>query len=172
MTPTLPFKISVLIFVHDSVGRQLLILRNKAPNRGCWSPCGGKLEMGIGESPFECAVRELREETGHIAAISDLHLFATISEKNFEGDGHWLMFLFDCKKPLDRVPPSMDEGRFQFFTRADIEKIPVPPTDRTLVWPFFDEVRGGFVALRADCNPAHPPLICVDQRIAPPKDRT
>jgi len=57
-----PFKISVLVFLRDARGRQLLIKRRKAPNLGCWSPIGGKLEMGTGESPFECAIRETGEE--------------------------------------------------------------------------------------------------------------
>ena len=160
---TLPFKISVLVFVHDARQRQLLILRRKAPNQGRWSPPGGKLEMSIGESPFECAKRELFEETGLNVDFKDLHLFATISEKRFEGSGHWLMFLFDCKKTIDRLPPTIDEGRFQFFSRQDIDSIPIPPTDRTLVWPFFDKHREDFVALRADCDPSRPPQITLDQ---------
>ena len=64
----LPFKISVLVFLRDEAGRLLLIQRTKAPNLGCWSPIGGKLEMGLGESPFECAVRETFEETGLLLA--------------------------------------------------------------------------------------------------------
>lgn len=41
----LPFKISVLVFLRDEAGRLLLLQRTKAPNIGCWSPPGGKLEM-------------------------------------------------------------------------------------------------------------------------------
>ena len=62
-TTTLPFKISVLVFIKDSQGRFLLICRRKTPNKDRWSPIGGKLEMTQGESPFECAVRETGEET-------------------------------------------------------------------------------------------------------------
>ena len=61
--PQLPFKISVLVFVKDKNGRLLLIRRAKEPNKDCWSPIGGKLEMVGGESPFECAVRETKEES-------------------------------------------------------------------------------------------------------------
>ena len=66
MSPSapLPYKISVLVFLYDAAGKFLLIQRRKAPNMGCWSPVGGKLETGIGESPFECAVREVEEEVG------------------------------------------------------------------------------------------------------------
>ena len=84
----------------DEAGRLLLIQRTKAPNLGCWSPIGGKLEMGVGESPFECAVRETFEETGVHVATEDLHLFGMISEKGYEGQSHWLMFLFDCRHQL------------------------------------------------------------------------
>ena len=66
----------------------------KEPNKNCWSPIGGKLEMRLGESPFECAIRETREEIGLEISEGDLHLFSMISEKAYEGSCHWLMFLF------------------------------------------------------------------------------
>ncbi len=58
----LPFKISCLIFITNKKGENLLIKRNKSPNKNCWSPIGGKLNMHLGESPYECARRETREE--------------------------------------------------------------------------------------------------------------
>ena len=76
MPPALPYKIAVLVFLENAAGEHLLLHRAKAPNLGAWSPIGGKLETSIGESPFECAVRETREETGFAIASSDLHLFA------------------------------------------------------------------------------------------------
>ena len=45
----------------------------------------------------------------------DLKLFGYVSEKGYEGSGHWLMFLFDCKKPISQLPESFDEGSFAFF---------------------------------------------------------
>jgi 8-oxo-dGTP diphosphatase len=146
------FKISVLVFLRDGAGRLLLIKRRKAPNLGCWSPIGGKLEMGQGESPFECAIRETEEEVGLKAAMEEFHLFGYVSEKNYEGGAHWLMFLFDCKKPLPGLPPTGEEGEFGLFTR-EVEGIEVPATDRVLVWPYYDGHREGFVALRANCEP-------------------
>ena len=158
-----PFKISVLVFLRDARGRQLLIKRRKAPNLGCWSPIGGKLEMGTGESPFECAIRETGEEVGMAITEKDLHLFAYISEKNYEGGGHWLMFLFDCKKILPGLPPTGDEGEFGFFSREEIDNLSIPPSDLVLVWPWYDEHRGGFVALRADCAPGEELRVVVEQ---------
>jgi len=42
----------------------LLLERAQEPNRGMWSPCGGKLKMDIGESPYACAAAKAHEETG------------------------------------------------------------------------------------------------------------
>lgn len=150
---TLSYKLAVLVFLEDSQGRQLLILRKKKPNQGNWSPVGGKLETGIGESPFECAARETREETGNAFAPSDFHLFAMIAEKAYEGDSHWLIFLFRCLKTVSALPPEMDEGKFGFFSRAEIDRLPIPDTDRKALWPIWDQYRGGFVAIRVDCTP-------------------
>jgi 8-oxo-dGTP diphosphatase len=160
------FKISVLVFLRDRAGRHLLIKRRKAPNLDCWSPIGGKLEMARGESPFECAIRETAEEVGLAVTEQDLHLFGYISEKNYEGGGHWLMFLFDCKKTLPGLPPTGDEGEFAFFKREEIDTLHVPPTDKVLVWPWYDQHRADFVALRADCRPGQP-LTVVTEQITP-----
>lgn len=158
-----PFKISVLVFLRDQTGRFLLLERKKAPNAGLWSPIGGKLEMTTGESPFECAIRETHEETGHAVTEADLHLFAMISEKAYEGCGHWLMFLFDCTKPLISLPEVHEEGAFAFFTRTQIDKLPIPATDREGLWATYDQHREGFVVMRADCTPGHPLEIVVEE---------
>ena len=153
MPPEIPFKISVLVFLQDAAGRQLLIHRLKAPNKGCWSPLGGKLDMHLGESPYECARREAAEEAGLELKDEDLHCFGYISEKNYEGTGHWLMFLFHCKCLVETTPPTINEGRFAFFSREEIDQLAIPKTDRTLLWPYFDSFKEGFVGLRANCHP-------------------
>lgn len=153
----LPFKISVLVFVRDESGRHLLIRRAKEPNKDCWSPIGGKLEMSDGESPFECAVRETKEEIGLELQESDLHLFSMISERGYEGNAHWLMFLFDCKKKISAIPENIDEGKFGLFAIDEIQsgKIKIPETDQKLLWDFWKKYYdGGMVVLRADCSKA------------------
>lgn len=159
----LGYKIAVLVFIRNSRGEHLLLLRAKPPNFGTWSPIGGKLETSTGESPFECAVRETLEETGHRITPADLHLFALIAEKSYENSSHWLLFLFHCTRPLDTLPAAMDEGRFGFFSRAQIEELPLPATDRTALWQVYDHHRDHFVALRADCAVGQPLTIVVEQ---------
>jgi 8-oxo-dGTP diphosphatase len=166
MPPALPYKIAVLVFLENAAGEHLLLLRSKAPNKGAWSPIGGKLEMASGESPFECAVRETREETGFGIEASDLHLFALIAEKAYEGESHWLLFLFHCRRPLPGLPPDISEGRFGFYARGDVDRLPLPETDRTALWPTYDSHRDRFVALRADCEPGRPVRVHIEE-IAP-----
>jgi 8-oxo-dGTP diphosphatase len=166
MTSDLAYKVAVLVFLENPAGEHLLLLRAKAPNLGSWSPIGGKLEMAIGESPFECAVRETAEETGLIIKTPDLHLFAIIAEKAYEGQSHWLMFLFRCRKPITALPAEITEGRFGFFSRAAIETLPLPDTDRTALWPIYDAYRDRFVSLRANCDP-HGPLQIEIEEIIP-----
>ncbi|CAM3109151.1 NUDIX hydrolase [Rariglobus hedericola] len=163
MTVTTAYKIAVLVFIKNDNDEHLLLLRAKPPNLGSWSPIGGKLETAVGESPFECAARETGEETGHIVMTADLHLFAMIAEKSYEGDAHWLLFLFNCTLPIKSLPPAMAEGRFGFFSRGEIDSLPLPETDRTALWPIYDQHKDSFIALRADCDPARPLQITVEQ---------
>lgn len=148
----LAYKIAVLVFVQNTSGEHLLLLRAKAPNAGTWSPIGGKLETSTGESPFECAVRETLEETGHKITVADLHLFAMIAEKAYEGASHWLLFLFQCTRPLDTLPVDIEEGRFGFFRERPskdwlCQKPIAPPCGRfttgttNSLWPCGQTVR-------------------------------
>ena len=168
MTAILPYKISVLVFIENSAGEQLLMLRAKQPNFGVWTPIGGKLEMATGESPFECAVRETEEETGLKVRGDELHLFAMIAEKAYHGDTHWLMFLFRCKRPIAALPPDIAEGKFAFFSRAKINELPIPETDKTALWPIFDQYQDSFVALKADCGSS--PIKVAIEQITPGTD--
>jgi len=168
MSPALPFKLSALIFLRDASGRLLMMRRNKAPNLGRWSPVGGKVETADGESPFECAVRETAEETGLRIGTEDLHLFGMITERGYEGQSHWLMFLFTCRKPLPGLPPDIAEGSFGLFTRAEVDGLEVPDSDHTLIWPVYDRHRDGFIAYRAECHPDGPLVMTVEETHAGP----
>ncbi len=164
--PALTHRLAVLVFMENARGELLLLLRTRPPNLGVWSPPGGKLETALGESPFECAARETLEETGLAAAPEDFHLFALISEKAYEGDSHWMLFLFRLTKTIAALPPTIAEGRFEFFSRAAIDGLSIPATDRAALWPIYDRYRDRFVALRADCAPGRP-LELVFEQVTP-----
>ncbi len=150
--PVLPHKISTLLYAFDEQDRVLLLERALEPNRGFWSPCGGKLKTASGESPHACACREAWEEMGVSLRPSDLHLTGLISEQGYLGQAHWMMFLFEIKPRLSAVPPPHREGRFAFYARTALEGLPLPQTDRERIWPLFWEHRGGFFAASCRCR--------------------
>jgi 8-oxo-dGTP diphosphatase len=146
----LPYKVSTLLYCFNRADETLLLHRRQEPNLGVWSPCGGKLDLANGESPHGCALREAAEELGVALAPGDLHLTGIVSERGYEGEAHWLMFLFELKRKLDRVPAPIREGSFAFFRRADLDGLALPKTDREMIWPLFWRHRGGFFVAHCD----------------------
>jgi 8-oxo-dGTP diphosphatase len=148
----LPYQIATLLYCFNDHDEVLLLERAKEPNRGLWSPCGGKLHTDIGESPYACGCREAQEELGMALVPADLHLTGLVSEHGYQGQSHWLMFLFEVKRRLTRLPPPHREGRFEFFNRAALDGLKLPQTDRERLWPWFWEYRGGFFAAHCHCR--------------------
>jgi 8-oxo-dGTP diphosphatase len=149
----LPYKVATLLYCFNARDEILLLERAQEPNRGFWSPCGGKLKMDIGESPYVCACREANEELGVNISAGNLHLTGLISEYGYQGRTHWLLFLFEVKAKLKSLPPAHPEGRFQFFPRAAVDGLKIPQTDRERIWPWFWKFRGGFFAAHCHCHP-------------------
>lgn len=150
---TLPYKVATLLYCFNERDEVLLLERAQEPNRGLWSPCGGKLHTDDGESPYACACREAREEIGLELAPADLRLTGLVSEHGYQGHAHWLMFLFEVKRRLVALPPPHREGRFAFFAPAALAGLRLPETDRESIWPWFWRHRGGFFAAHCHCHP-------------------
>jgi 8-oxo-dGTP diphosphatase len=148
----LPYQIATLLYCFDEAGNVLLLERAQEPNLGLWSPPGGKLKPDTGESPYACACREAREELGLAIRPADLHLTGLVSEHGYAGQAHWLMFLFEVKPRLGKLPPPISEGRFEFFAIADLDGLRLPQTDRERIWPLFWRHRGGFFAAHCHCH--------------------
>src|SRR5215469_14873372 len=66
----LPRSVQVVVSGTFRGKREYLLLRRVSTHGGFWQPVTGSLEEG--ESHREAAVREVREETGVRAAVSDL----------------------------------------------------------------------------------------------------
>jgi 8-oxo-dGTP diphosphatase len=152
---SLPYQIATLLYVFNEQDQVLLLERAREPNRGLWSPCGGKLHQADGESPYACACREAREELGLTVHPANLHLTGVVSEYGYEGQSHWLMFLFEIKTRLTSTPPPHEEGRFQFYDRAELDSLSLPQTDREQIWPLFWKHRNHFFAAHCHCQPDH-----------------
>src|SRR5687767_8552758 len=102
----LSHKIATLLYCFNDRDEVLLMERAQEPNFRLWSPPGGKLDIGAGESPHACARREALEELNLAIAEDQLHLTGLISEIGHEGQAHWLMFLFEIKAKLQTLPPA------------------------------------------------------------------
>lgn len=163
----MPHIISTLLYCFDRQGRVLLLHRRRPPNQGLWSPCGGKLRTELGESPYQCACREAAEELQIQTTPQDWHLTGLVSEEAYEGQAHWLMFLFELKHPLKTLPPPIEEGTFQFFHQDELDRLPLPRTDREKIWPLFWQHRGGFFAAHCISSPDGPDQWTIEESWRP-----
>ena len=162
----LPYKLACLCDLRDDQGRILLLRRNKEPNKGLCSPIGGKLDMHTGESPAQCAQREIHEEAGIHVPIDRLHLGGLIAEKAYEGKGHWLLFYYRVLGAVKVDWTEIREGTLEWFHPHEIDALPLPDTDRQIIWPMIRRAeksydaakpastanRPGFFALHIDCS--------------------
>ena len=89
-------KLATLCYVRDGVGpsgRTLMLHRIKKANdmhAGKWNGLGGKVEGG--ESPEECAIREVWEESG--LRMVDPVLRGVITFPQFSGGEDWYTYIF------------------------------------------------------------------------------
>lgn len=121
--------------------RVLMMQRRKEPNLGLWVAPGGKIE--IGESPYECAARELTEETGLKAA--SLIFRGLITEVSPQPDWQWMLFLYVATNFSGDVGESHREGALKWWGVSEVPQLPIPQGDRVffpriidLGNPFFD----------------------------------
>jgi len=151
----LPYRIAVLCYLWDRTDRLLMLHRRKLPNIDMYSPIGGKLEVAAGESPRECALREIREEAGLSLPDDGVRLFGIVSERAYEGQGHWLIFLYEATQPVDDgavAEGDFDEGRLEWVPIDEVERKAIPETDRRVMWPGAKAHRGGFFMVEIDCT--------------------
>ncbi len=150
---TLPHKIAVLCYLYDDDGRVLLLHRAQEPNKGMYSPVGGKLKVDAGEGPHDCALREIHEETGLVIDRDDLRLIGLVSECAYQHQAHWLIFLFEVTTPVDPATlPWMEfsEGVLEWKPIDEVAQLAIPRTDREVMWPLVQSHRDGFFAVHID----------------------
>lgn len=153
-----PYKIGVLCDLRDSRGRVLMLHRRQEPNINLYSPIGGKLDTASGESPTQCARREILEEAGVDISIQRLRLLGIISERGYlnsetgTGRTNWLLFYYRVDGPVDFEPFEMREGRLEWIEPDDVENLPLPETDRRIIWPLVTAHENGFFTVHIECD--------------------
>jgi ADP-ribose pyrophosphatase YjhB (NUDIX family) len=104
----------------------LLHRRGKDPNKGLWVAPGGKLEPE--ESPIECAVREMKEETG--LEIEGPVLRGIMTEVSPRPDYQWITFIFAAERWTGALAPAAGIGEFKWVRTSEVFALEIPPTDR------------------------------------------
>ncbi|QNN23439.1 NUDIX domain-containing protein [Planctomycetales bacterium ZRK34] len=149
---SIPYKIAVLCYLYDEAGRLLLLHRAQEPNKGLYSPIGGKLHMDEGESPAACALREIHEEVELELQPADIHLTGLVSETAFGDHTHWLMFLYEVTRPVQVKRMQFREGTLEWHHWDDIPNLKIPQTDREVIYPLMRKYHEEFFHVHIDCR--------------------
>lgn len=116
-------QLSTICYI-DNGSQFLLLHRNKKPNdihEGKWVSVGGKFEAG--ESPQECAVREIKEETGLTA--TNLIPVGFITFPDFTQDGRdWYSFVYRVNEFEGELLEECDEGTLEWVNYEEILSLP------------------------------------------------
>jgi 8-oxo-dGTP diphosphatase len=131
-------KLATLCYLRQD-GKTLMVHRIKKPNdihEGKWNGLGGKLEPG--ETPEECARREIFEESG--LRVKNLVLKGLLTFPLFARDEDWYAFVFvatDFEGSLIESP----EGTLQWIADDKLPELNLWEGDRIFL-PWLE--RPGF----------------------------
>lgn len=135
-------KLATLCYIRKD-NKTLMLYRNKKKNdyhKGKWNGIGGKFEAG--ESPEECAKREILEETG--LRVKKLQLHGTITFPLFDGKDDWYCWIFSCTDFDGQVMSDPPEGELKWIANNDLMGLNLWPGDRVFIpWTFKKEIFSG-----------------------------
>ena len=115
----------------------LMLKRVKKENdihQGKYNGLGGKLEKG--ESPYDCAIREIKEESG--LSIKKPVLKGILNFPDFDGNNNWIVFVYLVRKFSGNLIDSK-EGVLEWIDIKDILKIPLWEGDKVFLKYVFDD---------------------------------
>lgn len=99
--------------------------KEKDANKDKWLGIGGRLEEG--ESPFDCARREAKEETG--LTLTDLRYRGIVT---FVSDKHGTeyMHLFHSASFAGELNTNCNEGELEWIDKRDVISLPIWEGDK------------------------------------------
>ncbi|MGV3322280.1 NUDIX hydrolase [Streptococcus hyovaginalis] len=133
-------KLATICYIDN--GKELLLMhRNKKANdvhEGKWISVGGKLESG--ESPEECAIREILEET-HLQ-VKEMDLRGIITFPEFTPGHDWYTYVFKVTAFEGQLISDEEsrEGTLAWVPYADVLKKPTWEGDYELFKWILDDV--------------------------------
>jgi 8-oxo-dGTP diphosphatase len=132
-------KLATLCYViNKKENSVLMIYRNKKENdyhRGKWNGLGGKFEPG--ESPEQCAIREIEEESG--LDVKSVCMKGFITFPLFDDKEDWYVFLFITDDFAGNLIDS-PEGRLEWIPKDKLTEINLWDGDKIFIpWLFGDK---------------------------------
>jgi 8-oxo-dGTP diphosphatase len=124
-------KLAVLCYIRNN-GRTLMMHRNSRSEDmhfGKWNAPGGKIEAG--ETPEECAAREVLEETG--LTVNNLQMKGVLTFPAFDVQEDWYVFVFTACEFTGKLNESCPEGDLCWISDQDIMKLPLWDGDRVFM---------------------------------------
>ena len=128
--------LATLCYVHHN-HHTLMLHRVKKENdmhAGKWNGLGGKFESG--ETPEECVIREVKEESG--LDIHNPKLVGLLMFPQFKGDD-WYVFVFTAHEFEGELIES-NEGHLKWIPDAQVESLPLWESDHVFM-PWIREGR-------------------------------
>ena len=102
---------------------------------GKWNGLGGKFESG--ESPEECAIREIKEESGLV--VKNITMKGIITFPMFDGIEDWYVFLFVANEFSGELIDS-NEGNLKWIQNKKLTEINLWEGDKIFIpWLFKDK---------------------------------
>ncbi|MBI1933806.1 MAG: 8-oxo-dGTP diphosphatase [Ignavibacteriales bacterium] len=131
-------KLATLCYVMND-NKTLMLYRNKKENdyhEGKWNGLGGKFEQG--ESPEECAIREVFEESG--LKVKDPVLKGHITFPMFDGKDDWYVWLYVFNGFEGNLIDS-PEGRLEWIPNEKLNELNLWEGDKIFIpWLFNDKI--------------------------------
>ena len=135
-------KRATLCYIRRSVDTErreyLMLYRNKKkddPNEGKWIGVGGKFEQG--ETPDECMLREVREETGltpasfHFCGV--IHFISDTWE-----DEDMYLYRAEVSSAKAGPLPACSEGQLHWIPEEELMDLPMWEGDRLFLKPLLE----------------------------------
>ena len=126
--------LATLCYIQQD-GCTLMLHRNKKANdthEGKWNGLGGKLEAG--ETPEECVIREVYEESG--LSIRNPKLCGLLMFPHFKGND-WYVFVFTANEFTGGLIDS-PEGRLEWIRDEKVVELTLWPSDHIFM-PWIQE---------------------------------
>ncbi|KEI05480.1 8-oxo-dGTP diphosphatase [Clostridium botulinum] len=123
-------KVATLCYIEND-NKILLLHRVKKKDdvhEGKWIGVGGKVEQG--ETPEECVIREVKEETG--LDIKNPKLRGILTFPNFDGVDDWYVFVFTVNKYNGKII-ECNEGNLKWIEKSKVLDMPSWEGDKIFI---------------------------------------